>query len=72
MHADHTLGLVPLLTQIMSGLATGPGHYEQLKKQGVQRKVHPPCTTFHSLASILLPRYADPYSLRSTYMVRLD
>lgn len=41
MHADHTLGIVPIMTTLMSGVNAGPDYLERLKKQGTHKKVLP-------------------------------
>ncbi|WVQ81846.1 hypothetical protein IAT38_003973 [Cryptococcus sp. DSM 104549] len=42
LHADHVLGLVPVLTTVMSGIGAKPGANERLKSLGVNKK-----PTFH-------------------------
>jgi ribonuclease Z len=39
MHADHTLGIVSILTQIMSGVGVKQEDRDRLKEQGTSRKV---------------------------------
>jgi ribonuclease BN (tRNA processing enzyme) len=39
MHADHVLGIVAILTTIMSGVGMTPEAHEKLQKQGVSKKV---------------------------------
>jgi len=39
MHADHTLGLVAVLTTIMSGVTANPQQLEKYKQQGLAKKV---------------------------------
>jgi ribonuclease Z len=39
MHADHVLGLVWVLTHIMSGIGTTPEDTEKLKAKGLGKKV---------------------------------
>ncbi|WWD19098.1 hypothetical protein CI109_103556 [Kwoniella shandongensis] len=38
MHADHVLGLVPVLTTVMSGIGVKPGETERLKELGTKKK----------------------------------
>jgi ribonuclease Z len=40
MHADHTLGLVSILTTVMSGVGTSPESLERLRKQGTSKKAN--------------------------------
>lgn len=39
LHADHVLGLVTILTTIMSGIGTSPDSLEKLKAQGTAKRV---------------------------------
>lgn len=41
LHADHVLGLVAILTTIMSGIGTKPDDLERLKAQGTAKKASP-------------------------------
>jgi ribonuclease Z len=38
MHADHVLGVVPILTTIMSGIGVTPEETERLRKLGRDKK----------------------------------
>jgi ribonuclease Z len=40
LHADHVLGLVSILTTIMSGIGTTPESLEKLKAEGTKKKVY--------------------------------
>jgi len=39
MHADHVLGLVAILTMIMSGMGMTAGALDRLKEEGIRKKV---------------------------------
>ena len=41
LHADHVLGLVAIMTTIMSGIGTTPDDLERLKAKGTDKKVSP-------------------------------
>ena len=39
MHADHLLGVVAIMTQVMSGIGVTEGQLERLRKEGLNRRV---------------------------------
>lgn len=41
MHADHTLGIVPIMTTLMSGVNAGADYLDKLKQQGRHKKASP-------------------------------
>lgn len=48
MHADHILGVVSILTQVMSGVSVKEEDLERLKKQGTSKRVSPPSSCHYA------------------------